>query len=92
MKEFSFCGKGFDLLQCGEHVAVCFLFLKVQVFFLYVHDKAVYVYKVIVSLTRVFSFVCEKIAALCTAYVKACLLPGLRRRILPTSLAPMLWS
>ena len=60
VKEFSFCGKGFDLLQCGEHVAVCFLFLKVQVFFLYVHDKAVYVYKVIVSLTRVFSFVCER--------------------------------
>ena len=55
MEEFIFCRKGFDLVQSCKHVAICLCFLQMQIFIFNIHNKAVYIDKIVVTFARIFT-------------------------------------
>ena len=57
MKEFILCRKGFDLVQSCKHVAICLCFLQMQIFIFNIHNKAVYIDKIVVTLARILSVI-----------------------------------
>ena len=71
MKEFILCRKGFDLVQSCKHVAICLCFLQMQIFIFSIHNKAVYIDKIVVTLARIFTFVSKQITAVSIPCIKA---------------------
>ena len=72
MQEFPFCCKGFDLINSGKHISVCFLCLQVQVTLINIHDKTVHIHEVVISLTRILSLISKQISAFRISYIQSC--------------------
>ena len=71
MEEFILFCKGFDLFRSCKHIAICLCFLQVQIFVFNVHDKAIYIDEIVISLARIFTFVSKQITAVGIPCIKA---------------------
>ena len=57
MKKNTLFTKCFNFFRCSEFITKCFGFLKMKVRLIKVHDKAIDIHKIVISFTRIFSFI-----------------------------------